>query len=387
MPVIIIISSLALAIGLAIVYWLHSQYTLDVIVFPATYPASLPAPRVSVIVPARNEQRNIQRCVTSLLGQTYPDFEIIVIDDRSVDRTPQILERLAKDNPGRLRILRGEELPPDWAGKPHALSQGARAAEGEWLCFVDADTFARPEMLSSALLAAQRTQADLFTMMTGQELGGFWEKVILPVVFTALSVGFPARRVNDPRLPDAIANGQFILIKSQVYEATGGHAAVKERIDEDKALAETVKHAGYRLVLADGRSLAVTHMYTSLPEIWEGWTKNIFVGMRDKLGLLLFGALLSLVAALALPAWLLAGLLWLAGSGGLPAFVVAVEALILWGYLLYQRALAARAFHISAWYALTLPLGALLFAALMAASAYKVLSGQGVTWRGRRYRP
>jgi hypothetical protein len=207
----------------------------------------------------------------------------------------------------------------------------------------------------------------------------------MPVVFTALSFGFPARRVNDPAKPDAIANGQFILIPREVYEAVSGHQAVRDRIDEDKALAERVKGAGYRLVIADGRSLATTRMYNSFAEIWAGWTKNIFLGLRDRLWLLLAGALTGLLAALALPFWLVGSLLWLVGGGETTALLVAGQAVFLWIFLLYFRYLAARAFNISGLYALTLPLGALVFTGMMLASTFNVLSNRGVTWKGRTY--
>jgi chlorobactene glucosyltransferase len=284
-----------------------------------------------------------------------------------------------------LQVLQGEELPSGWAGKPHALAQGAAAARGEWLCFVDADTFAAPNLVASTLAAARTCQADLLTILTDQELGSFWERVILPVVFTALSVGFPANRVNDPSAPDAIANGQFILIRRAVYDAVGGHQAVRDRIDEDRALAGLVKGSGYRLIVADGRAAAITRMYTSLPEIWEGWTKNIFLGMQDRLGLLLFGAAVGLLASLVLPLWLLAAFLWFVVEGGWLPTIVLGQAVLLWGYILYQRFLAARAFRISPLYALSLPLGALIFTAMMFASAFRVLTGQGVRWKGRTY--
>jgi chlorobactene glucosyltransferase len=340
-----------------------------------------------VIVPARNEERNIRRCVESLLAQTYPDFELIVLDDRSTDTTPKILRGCASLDP-RLTVLNGSELPPGWAGKPHAVFQAARVARGDWLCFVDADTFTGPQALASVYAGAQATRADLFTIMTGQEVPTFWERVILPVVFTALSVGFSPRRVNDPRRKDAIANGQFILIKRSVYDAVGGHAALKDSIVEDRDLAVLVKRAGYRLVIADGRQVAQTRMYTSLPEMWEGWTKNIFLGLSGSAGLLLLGALgafLSLVAALALPLWLLAGLAWWAAAPASAAWLVPAEAALLWGWLVFWRVRVLRDMGIPAWYALTIPLGAGLFAAMLFASTWKVLSGQGVTWKGRRY--
>jgi chlorobactene glucosyltransferase len=320
-----------------------------------------------------------------LLAQTYPNYEIIVVDDRSSDETPAILAALQQEHPGRIQVVEGGDLPSGWAGKPHALQLGAQNAGGDWLCFVDADTFANPDLLAAALTTARSQQADLFTLLTDQELGSFWEKVILPLVFTALSFGFPAEQVNDPSRPEAIANGQFILIRRAVYTAVGGHAAIRDQIAEDKALAQQVKRRGYRLIVADGRRVASTRMYTRFAEIWEGWTKNIFLGMRDRLGLLLFGAFVGLVAALLLPVWLLGGLYWFLSTGAASAALVAIQALALWAYLTYWRVRASLAFKISPLYAFTLPLGAFIFTAMMFASAFRVLSGQGVTWKGRTY--
>jgi chlorobactene glucosyltransferase len=381
----ILISSLGLVAGLAVTIWIHSSYRMEIVVRPDGTTAPTKSPWISVIVPARDEARNIRRCVDAIMGQDYRRFELIVVDDRSSDATPHILDDLARQYP-TLKVIAGAEPPADWAGKPFALSQGADQAGGEWLCFIDADTFCLPGCLTASLETARQHQADLFSMLTDQELGSFWEKTILPLVFTALSVGFPARNVNDPKRPEAIANGQFILIRRAVYDAIGGYASIHDQIAEDKALAGRVKQSGYRLILADGRAVARTRMYTNLAEIWEGWTKNIFLGMRDRLGLLLAGALIGLLGALLLPFWLLAGLYWLLAGGQLVAGLVSAEAILLWAVLLWYRLQAASAFHISPGYALTLPLGSLFFTAMMAASAFKVLSGQGVTWKGRNYR-
>jgi chlorobactene glucosyltransferase len=250
---------------------------------------------------------------------------------------------------------------------------------------VDADTFASPGLLRSTYHMAIQLHADMFSILTSQVLGSFWERTILPLVFLGLSFGFPAERVNDPSRPDAISNGQYILIKRQVYDAIGGHNAVKDRVDEDKAIALLVKHAGYRLVLADGRQVARTRMYTSLPEMWEGWTKNIYLGLLDKLWLLSFGALLGLAVSFLLPLWLIGGMLWFALGVGMPAMLVASEAIVLWSYLLWKRLQANLAFGIPAWYAFTFPLGAFMFTAMMLASAFNVISGRGVLWKGRRY--
>ena len=373
--------------GMFIIYWLHHQYHLDIVVEPA-FP-STDARLISICVPARNEERNIRACVESLLAQDYPNFEVIVLDDRSTDRTSEILGQLAAQN-DKLKIIGGSDLPAGWAGKPHALHQASAAARGEWLCFVDADTFLSPTTLSSCYAKAIETRADMFTIMTFQVLGSFWEKVVMPLVMTALSVGFSPRKVNDPNRRDAIANGQFILIRGSVYDAIGGHESVKDQIVEDKAISEQVKWNGYRLIVADGSKVARTRMYTSLPEMWEGWTKNIYLGLRDQPSLLLlgvFGALVALIAALFLPVWPLLGISWFLNGGAWMAAAVIGQALILWAYLIQTRVRAARRMEISPWYAFTTPFGAAVFAAMMITSAFRVISGKGVTWKGRMYAP
>lgn len=211
----------------------------------------------------------------------------------------------------------------------------------------------------------------------------------MPLVMTALSVGFSPRKVNDPSRRDAVANGQFILIKRTVYDSIGGHQRVKDQIVEDKAIAEQVKWNGYRLIVADGMQVLSTRMYTSLPNMWEGWTKNIYLGLRDHPAMLLlgaFGATLALIAALFLPIWPVIGAFWYLKGGGWPGIVVILHALTVWCVLIFMRARVANKMNISAWYAMTTPLGAGVFAAMMLTSAWKILSGQGVTWRGRKYR-
>ncbi len=384
----LIISTLVFLIGIAIIYWLHNQYHLDIIVEPV--PSTTlreKVPLISVCIPARNEARNIGRCVGAVLAQDYPNFEVIVLDDRSTDSTPEILRSFAAQD-DKLKVIHGVDLPAGWAGKPHALYQTAKVASGEWLCFIDADTFLAPQALSATYAKVLETRADMLTLMTFQILGSFWEKTVMPLVMTALSVGFSPRKVNDPSTRDAIANGQFIFIKRTVYDAIGGHERVRDQIVEDKAISEQVKWNGYRLVVADGMQVASTRMYTSLPEMWEGWTKNIYLGLSDHPSLLLlgaFGATLAVLAALALPAWPLLGLTWLLKGGGWQAAAVMAESALLWAYLLRVRARVAQKMRISGWWALSTPLGAGVFAAMMLTSAWKVLSGQGVTWKGRVY--
>ncbi len=373
--------------GIVIIYWLHNQYHLDIVVEPAAPP--IHAPLISICVPARNEERNIRACVENLLAQNYPNFEVIVLDDRSTDKTLEILCQLAAQNE-RLQVISGVDLPVGWTGKPYALYQASSAARGDWLCFVDADTFLSHATLSACYAKAVETNADMFTIMTFQIVGSFWEKVVMPLVMTALSAGFSPRKVNDPNRKDAIANGQFILIKRSVYDAIGGHESVKDQIVEDKAISEQVKWNGYRLIVANGMQLARTRMYTSLPEMWEGWTKNIYLGLRDRPSLLLlgvFGAFLALVAALFLPIWPVLGIYWYIRGGGWMAATVILQSLILWAFVIYARVQVARKMEISPWYAFTISLGAAVFAAMMITSTIRVISGKGVTWKGRMYAP
>jgi chlorobactene glucosyltransferase len=386
LPLYLALSTVACIAALIVIRWAHAQGGVDLIVTPADFDVG--GGRVSLLVPARNEERNIRRCVESLLSQSYSNYEVIVVDDRSTDSTQAILAAIAGADP-RLRVIHGNELPPGWAGKPHALHQASEAATGEWLVFVDADTWLEPGALSATLAEALETRADLFTTLHRQVMGSFWERAVLPLVLLGLSTAFPPRKVNDPALPHAVANGQYFMMRRAVYEAIGGHQAVKSSIVEDRDIAALVKGRGYRLVVADARDVISTRMYGSLAEMWEGWTKNIFLGLHDHPGLLLlglFGATLAVAAALFLPVWTLLGLGWFLRGGTWMALAVLLESLIVWGYLLWSRAQASRSFGISAWYALTVPLGSALFGAMMFASAWKVISGHGVTWKGRTYR-
>ncbi len=380
------LSTIFLLFGIITIHWLHNQYQLDILLEITPPPKN--APLISICVPARNEERNIRRCVEALLAQDYPNFEILVLEDRSTDSTAKILDSLPKQD-ARLRIIPGDALPLGWAGKPHALVQASASALGKWLCFIDADPFPAPETISAVYAKALESEADLFSIFTHQEMGSFWERTILPLVLTALSAGFSPRKVNDPKSDIAIANGQFIFIKRTVYDAIGGHAAIKDSIVEDKDLAVLTKSSGYRLIVADGGDFVSTRMYTSLPEMWEGWTKNIYLGLRDDPRLVvlgIFGAFLAFSAALLLPLWVGIGVYLTVASPNQVSFVILSEALILWGTLIYWRIRANDAMEIPRWYAFTVPLGAAIFGTMMLTSAFKVILGKGVVWKGRRYK-
>jgi chlorobactene glucosyltransferase len=337
-------------------------------------------PTLSIVVPARDEERSIERCVRSLLAQRWLDFELIVVDDRSSDATPRILERLASEDP-RLRVVRGAELPEGWIGKPWALAQGARVARGEWLLFTDADSQHAPSGAASALWFATRARADALSIATRQELETFWERAVLPSVLgTILFVSGPLGAVNDPAKPaKAIANGQYILVSRRAYDALGGHAALRGEIVEDVAFAKRIKADGrFRYLLAGGDRLASVRMYHSLGEIWNGFTKNVYVGANGNLAALAGGVLYCVTISVAPP--VLAARAFAVGRYGDALEALAASAAIIatasWGM---RRAAMPRRL------AFLQPLGTAFFAAVIANSTWSVLSGRGVEWRGRRY--
>ncbi len=222
-------------------------------------------PTVSAILPARDEEANIADAVASLAAQ--PELaEIIVVDDQSADATPEILAALAAHLP-RLRVARTGNLPGGWVGKNYAAAMGARAASlaNRWLLFTDADTRHMPGSLSTALQMADQHRAALVSFSPEQQMDTFWERALMPIVFCRLERRFSFDRVNDPDLPDAAANGQYLLIRRDAYDAVGGHAAVRGLALEDLALARLVKSAGYRIWFGPGQGIARTRMYSLFP--------------------------------------------------------------------------------------------------------------------------
>ncbi len=241
--------------------------------------------RVSVIIPARNEEANIARVVRSLAGQAGIR-EMLVVDDQSRDRTAAILEELRATCP-KLRVLRIEALPEGWSGKTYALATAAREASGEWLLFTDADTEHLPGSLETLLTRAELERADLLSLSPGQETPTWWEKATIPLVYVQLARLYRFEEVADPRSPAAAANGQYLLVRRAIYERVGGHAAVRSEILEDVELARRIKSAGGRLLFLPGSAWVRTRMYGAFGEMWNGWTKNLFLLYRKDWGRLL----------------------------------------------------------------------------------------------------
>ncbi len=231
------------------------------------------APRsVSVIVPARNEELALSRCLQSLVAQQGVNLEVIVVDDASTDRTRGIAESI-----GGVRVVDAGPLPVGWSGKVNAMLAGARLARGDWLLFTDADTVHRPGSLARALAEAEEHGAALLSYSPAQELRGFWEKAVMPVIFAELAATYRPSEVSDPASGAAAANGQYLLISREAYDAIGGHAAVATSLLEDVALARAVKASGRNLRFRFGGDAVGARMYRSFRQLKEGWTKNLIL--------------------------------------------------------------------------------------------------------------
>jgi len=232
-------------------------------------------PKVSVIVPARNEEACIGRCLQSLCKQGG-SFEVIVVDDHSTDETVLRAQRYLN-----ARVVTADPLPEGWSGKCNACWTGARNARGEWLLFTDADTIHSSNSIATAVREAEQTGSALLSYSPEQEVRTFWERAVMPLVFADLASVYRPKDVCDPSSPVAAANGQFLLVSREAYDAVGGHAAVATDILEDVALARLVKQSGRRLRFRVGKGIVRTRMYTGLRQMADGWIKNLALLFPD----------------------------------------------------------------------------------------------------------
>jgi glycosyltransferase involved in cell wall biosynthesis len=340
--------------------------------------------RVSVVIPARNEQATIERVVRSVARQEHV-AEIIIADDQSDDRTGEILARLKAEIPG-LQVVRTDPLPAGWTGKAHAVATAARLASAEWLLLTDADTEHLPGSLAALLALAESKKVDLLSLSPGQETPTWWEKAVIPLVYTELARRFRFEDVSDPASPVAAANGQYILIRRGTYESAGGHAAVRGEILEDVALARRVKSAGGKLLFLPGANWVRTRMYRSFPEMWRGWTKNLFLLYERRLGKVLGRVAKMCLFDLFPPmAFVVLCALVAVGRGGAAVSLAALGCFLLalvrqWRY---SQALRNLGFESSlANYQVP---GAALVALLLLNSARAHVWGGEVNWKGRNY--
>ena len=229
-------------------------------------------PVVSVIIPARNEEANLRPCLESLVAQQGIAFEVIVVDDSSTDGTRIIAESFR-----RVRVIEPGPLSPGWSGKNNAVTAGAREAKGKWLLFTDADTVHEPGSLAAAVKEAQEYEVDLLSYSPEQEVHGFWERAVMPVIFAELARKYPPSSISENSTSLAAANGQYLLISRAAYDKVGGHAAVAQSLLEDVALAQAVRKASMRIRFRYAPEAVRTRMYSGFAQLREGWTKNLIL--------------------------------------------------------------------------------------------------------------
>ena len=348
-----------------------------------TYAEAREGPLVSVIVPARNEAANLGPLLSSLARTTYPNREVIVVDDRSTDGTGDIVRALIARTDGWLRLVECDSLPAGWYGKPWACWQGYQAAKGDVLLFTDADTRHAPDLLGRAVAALEDQKADLLTILPEQTLGSFWERSVMPHMLFMIGLRYFTPLMNRTRNPlHVVANGQFIMMPRASYDAIGGHQAVKHEVVEDLRLAQLVVAGGRKLYVTHAEEFMMTRMYRSLRGILEGWTKNVAIGAGYAVHRPLARIVPWLIVAFMVVAWIVPPAILL-----VEAFAEVPDRLVTW-------ALGATILSLAFWmltnvrmrvpplYSLIYPLGSIVASIIVARSA---LRGRRVVWKGREY--
>ncbi len=372
-------------------FWVEHQYS--VVVFLAclvliavtnlwmlrkrlgSYSASRSGPWVSILVPARNEQNNIIPCVESLLAQEYKNFEVIVLDDQSDDKTSSVLHERFRGHP-RLTVLQGVPPPPGWIGKSWACHQLAQHASGDLLLFTDADTRHHPRTLAHAVSAVQQECLDLLSVFVKEDVGSWSERLVIPMISWSILSFLPlALAYYTPWTALSAANGQFLLFRRSAYEAVGGHEAVRQSAVEDIALVRRIKRHGLRWRLLDGSDLVRCRMYENYEQVYDGLTKNLLAAFDYRIGWFIlvwlwigvftFEPLLVLVGRLL-------GMNW---GDVRPAVGAVVLSLGLWG-MTYKR------FGYPLYYVLFYPASVALTLWLAIGSLMRTLNGRAI-WKAR----
>ena len=353
-------------------------------------PPHSPLPRVSILLAARDEQDMLPATLDSLLKLDYPDFEIIMVNDDSNDRTGAIADNYAQrlETRGKLRVIHNRHLPPGWRGKVHAMSLAAAAATGEWILSTDADIVFHPSLLRQAVELALRKNVQFLSLTPEVRMQSWAEKVVLPAFGFLLFMLFPLRRVNSPRSSRAMAAGAFLLMRHDDLAALGGYARLRDTLIEDLRMAELFKSNGRRTYLGVTRGVFYTRMYENWREVFEGLARSAWEGAGCSLWKVLAGVAAG--TALAVVPWVsLAALSLLHLFTGVPVahdpvFIAAAAATATSAAVYCPVVVFA---GLSPLYALTLPLASLFYSAVAVVSAFRSLTGPGLRWKGRSYQP
>ncbi len=335
-------------------------------------------PFISIIVPARNEEKRIVHLLNSIERQRYENLEVIVVDDNSEDDTGRVADSF-RNKIKNLKVVR--TAPKDgWCGKNSALVAGFRniSSGSEWILFIDADCELKENALITIADFAVKNSLDCLSLFPEIKNNKFFERLLLPSVGAVVTLFNSPERVNNPDIKDAFLNGQFIFIKKNVYRDVGTHEIVRDAVLEDAALALEIKKRGYRIFLGFGENIFLIRMYETFREFIGGWTKNLYLILGKNI-VNLIRMILILVLLSFLPViWLVYGILILPDAGSL--FFIAGYFIILF-FQMYLR-YRSRTYPV---YALLAPVSSVIVSYIALKSAYRYIAGKGVEWKGRKY--
>jgi chlorobactene glucosyltransferase len=336
-------------------------------------------PFISVLVPARNEERGIRECIDSLCNQVYSSYEVLVLDDGSTDSTPDILKELKEQYPDTLTIITGSSLPNEWVGKSHACHQLSMKAKGEYLLFTDADTIHSPYSLLSLIRTSRNYQADLLTAVPNQKMSSFWEHLMIPFMHVLYHGYLPNSMIysnHDSRF--SAANGQVMLFRYDAYQEIDGHKSVKTSLVEDIDIAKKIKQNKSKVVLANAIDVVSCSMYSGFDEVFMGFSKNFYSGLSEKFSIFFF-FIFHLFTAYVLPPIIV-----------IFALISGNAELMQWGLLLtilgmFIRLSSTIQFSLPFFHVFLQPLSA-LFAIVIAGNSFLwSLPNSGRKWKGRTY--
>jgi glycosyltransferase involved in cell wall biosynthesis len=329
--------------------------------------------RLSVIIPARNEERNLRDALVSVLRQDYEDFEVITVNDRSTDRTGAILNSMARDNP-RLRAIHVNELPPRWLGKNFALYCGAQRASGDLLLFTDADVVMQPSALRRAVGYMEARGIDHLAVAPDVRMPGSLLKVFVVAFCIFFSLYARPWKAKDPKSRRFVGIGAFNLVRKEVYRAVGTHQAIAMRPDDDIKLGKLIKKAGYRPEFLFGMGMMDVEWYASVRELIDGLMKNAFAGVEYRVSAIIGASAVQL----AVNVWPFLALVLTQGETRALNAATVLIMLALCGD-------TARFLGVPRWYAIGFPVATLLFIYIMWKSMLTALLDGGITWRGTHY--
>jgi cellulose synthase/poly-beta-1,6-N-acetylglucosamine synthase-like glycosyltransferase len=336
-------------------------------------PLAGPLPRVSIIIPARNEERNLEEALRSVLALDYDNLEIDVVDDRSTDRTGEILDRMVGEDP-RLRVIHVKDLPKGWLGKNHALWLGAEKATGEILLFTDADVVLDPSTLRRAVGVMLADGLDHLTASPEIERPSLWFEMFIGTFSLFFSLFTKPWKVKDPNSQSHVGIGAFNLVRTAAYRAAGGHRAIAMRPDDDLKLGKLLKTRGFRQEFVFGQGLLRVEWYASVRELIQGLMKNAFSAVDYRISVVLFSSLTQL----AIMVWPFLALFLTSGATRW-LNLGSVLVLFLLGWVNAPLAGVRR------WHGIGFPVATLLFNYIVWRATLTTLKNDGIDWRGTHY--